>query len=321
VQNQKELKVFNDIGQITAHNPVVTIGIFDGVHMGHVEILRRIKKLAQSYEGESVVITLWPHPRFVLQPENKELRLLTSLEEKIELIRKQGIDKLLILPFTKELSNIPYDLFIKDYIVGKIGARHVVVGFNHHFGKDRKGTFESLQKSAKQYNIHAERLDPVIQDEIRISSSGIRHMIEEGRITAANKALGYPYFLNGMVVRGKKLGRTLGFPTANIEPLEPLKLLPRTGVYATRVKVEGNEYQGMLSIGYRPTIETEKHERTIEVNIFDFDADIYNMPIQIIFTDWLRNEIKFNSLQELRDQIATDKMEVLKLFKTNTVNK
>jgi riboflavin kinase / FMN adenylyltransferase len=321
VENQTDLKVFNDIGQITAHNPVVTIGIFDGVHQGHVEILRRIKELARTYEGESVVITLWPHPRFVLQPDNKELRLLTSLEEKIELIRKQGIDKLLILPFTKELSNIPYDLFIKDYIVGKIGARHVVVGFNHHFGKDRKGTFESLQKSARQYHIHAERLDPVIQDDIRISSSGIRHMIEEGRITAANKALGYSYFINGKVVQGNQLGRTIGFPTANIEPLEPLKLVPRTGVYATMVAVEGKEYQGMLSIGYRPTIETERHERTIEVNIFDFDGDIYHKPIRIRFADWLRNEIKFNSLQELRDQIATDKLEVLKLFRTNTVNK
>lgn len=315
------MKVFNDIGQITARNPVVTIGIFDGVHMGHVEILRRIRKLAEAYEGESVVITLWPHPRFVLQPENRELRLLTSLEEKIELIRKQDIDKLLILPFTKELSNIPYDQFIKDYIVGKIGARHVVVGFNHHFGKDRKGTFESLQKSARQYKIRAERLDPVIQDEIRISSSGIRHMIEEGRITAANKALGYPYFLNGTVVKGNQLGRTLGFPTANVEPLEPLKLIPRTGVYAAKVNMEGREYLGMLSIGYRPTIETEKHERTIEVNIFDFEADIYNKPIQIIFEEWLRNEIKFNSLRELRDQIATDKMEVLKLFRANAVNK
>jgi riboflavin kinase/FMN adenylyltransferase len=315
------LKVFNDIGQITARNPVVTIGIFDGVHMGHVEILRRIRKLAEAYEGESVVITLWPHPRVVLQPENRELRLLTSLEEKIELIRKQDIDKLLILPFTKELSNIPYDQFIKDYIVGKIGARHVVVGFNHHFGKDRKGTFESLQKSARQYKIRAERLDPVIQDEIRISSSGIRHMIEEGRITAANKALGYPYFLNGTVVKGNQLGRTLGFPTANVEPLEPLKLIPRTGVYAAKVNMEGREYLGMLSIGYRPTIETEKHERTIEVNIFDFEADIYNKPIQIIFEEWLRNEIKFNSLRELRDQIATDKMEVLKLFRANAVNK
>jgi riboflavin kinase/FMN adenylyltransferase len=321
VENQKELKVFNDIGQITAHNPVVTIGIFDGVHMGHVEILRRIKKLARDYQGESVVITLWPHPRFVLQPDNKELRLLTSLDEKIELIGQQGIDKLLILPFTKELSNITYDMFIKDYIVGKIGARHVVVGFNHHFGKDRKGTFESLLKSAKQYKIHAERLEPVIQDEIRISSSGIRHMIDEGRITAANKALGYSYFLNGTVVEGNKLGRTLGFPTANVVPIEPLKLVPRTGVYATQVIVEGKEYQGMLSIGYRPTIELENHERTIEVNLFDFNADIYNKPIQVKFTDWLRNEIKFNTLQELRDQIATDKMEVLKLFRTNTGNK
>ena len=152
----------------------------------------------------------------------------------------------------------------------------------------------------EQYNIQAERLDPVIQDETRISSSGIRHMLEEGRITAANKALGYPYFLNGTVVHGKKLGRTLGFPTANIMPLEPLKLVPRNGIYAARVKVEGKEYPGMLSIGYRPTIETDKHERTIEVNMFDFDADIYDKPIQIIFAEWLRNEIKFNSLQELR---------------------
>jgi len=315
------LKVFNDISQITARNPVVTIGIFDGVHLGHVEILRRIKNLALAYEGESVVITLWPHPRFVLQPENKDLRLLTSLEEKIASIGNQGIDKLLILPFTKEFSNTPYDQFIRDYIVGKIGARHVVVGFNHHFGKDRKGTFESLQKSARQYKIRAERLDPVIQDDIRISSSGIRHMLEEGRITAANKALGYSYYINGTVVKGNKIGRTIGFPTANVAPLEPLKLVPRTGVYAARAKVDGKEYSGMLSIGYNPTIETGKHERSIEVNMFDFDADIYNKPIQIIFIEWLRNEIKFNSLQELRDQIATDKMEVLKLFKTNTGNK
>ena len=156
------MKIFNDITQITASNPVVTIGIFDGVHLGHVEILKRIKKLAADYKGESVVITLWPHPRFVLQPDNTELRLLTSLDEKIELIEKQGIDNLLILPFTTELANIPYDRFVSDYLVGQIGARHVVVGFNHHFGKDRKGTFENLQKSAKEYDIQAERLDPVI---------------------------------------------------------------------------------------------------------------------------------------------------------------
>jgi riboflavin kinase / FMN adenylyltransferase len=312
------LEIFNDINQITARNPVVTIGIFDGVHKGHVEILRRLKELAPSYGGESVVITLWPHPRYVLQPDNKDLRLLTSLEEKISIIRSHGIDKLLILPFTRELANIQYDQFIRDYIVNKVGARHVVVGFNHHFGKDRKGNFESLQKSARQYHIEAERLEPVIVDDTRISSSGIRHMLEEGRISAANQALGYSYFITGTVTKGKKLGRTIGFPTANIVPSEPLKLVPRTGVYAVRIISGGTSYKGMLNIGYNPTVEPEKKKRTIEVNIFDFDEDIYHKPILIIFEEWLRNEVRFNSLRELQEQIATDKVEVLKLFKTNT---
>jgi riboflavin kinase / FMN adenylyltransferase len=312
------LKIFNDINQITASNHVVTIGIFDGVHLGHVEILRRIKKLAAYYQGESVVITLWPHPRFVLQPDNTELKLLTSLDEKISLIGKHGIDKLLILPFTTELSNIPYDRFVGDYLVNRIGARHVVVGFNHHFGKDRKGTFENLLKSAKEYNIQAERLDPVIIDNVRLSSSGIRHMIEEGRITAANKALGYPYFMNGTVVEGKKLGHTIGFPTANIKLSEPNKLLPHNGVYAVKVKTADLSLRGMLNIGFRPTVDSEKHERTIEVNLFDFNGDLYDKSLQITFYEWLRSEIKFSSLQELRDQLNIDKIEVLKLFRTKT---
>lgn len=310
------MKIFNNIKEITASNPVVTIGIFDGVHLGHVEILKRIRKLAKIYKGESVVVTLWPHPRFVLQPDNTELKLLTSLDEKINLIGNQGIDKLLILPFTAQLAGIPYDRFVGDYLVGQIGARHVVVGFNHHFGKDRKGTFENLLKSARKYKILAERLDPVIIDDVRLSSSGIRHMIEEGRITAANKALGYPYFITGTVVGGKKLGRTIGFPTANVRPLEPNKLIPHNGVYAVKVIVDNRKFMGMLNIGYRPTVESEKHERTIEVNIFDFNSDIYGKDIQIAFVEWLRSEVRFNSLRELRDQIVIDKMEVLKLFKT-----
>jgi riboflavin kinase / FMN adenylyltransferase len=312
------LKIFNDINQITASNHVVTIGIFDGVHLGHVEILRRIRKLAAYYQGESVVITLWPHPRFVLQPDNTELKLLTSLDEKISLIGKHGIDKLLILPFTTELANIPYDRFVGDYLVNRIGARHVVVGFNHHFGKDRKGTFENLLKSAKEYNIQAERLDPVIIDTVRLSSSGIRHMIEEGRIIAANKALGYPYFINGIVVEGKKLGRTIGFPTANVKLPEPNKLLPHNGVYAVMVKTSNLSLRGMLNIGFRPTVDSDKHERTIEVNLFDFNGDLYGKTIQIAFHEWLRSEIKFNSLQELHDQLKIDKLEVLKLFRTKT---
>jgi riboflavin kinase / FMN adenylyltransferase len=310
------LEVFKDISQFQAVNPVVTIGIFDGVHQGHVEILNRVKKLAARYGGESVVVTLWPHPRFVLQPEDNDLHLLASLEEKIELIEKQGIDKLIILPFNLNLANITYDRFIGEYIVNKIGAKHVVVGFNHHFGKDRKGTFESLLASAHDYHIQAERLDQVIIDDIRVSSSGIRKMIEEGRIAPANKALGYPYFIRGKVVDGDKIGRSLGFPTANIRLFEPLKLLPRNGVYAVLAKVDDRIFRGMLSTGTRPTLALQKHEKTIEVNLFDFEGDLYGKTIKIAFVEWLRCEKKFGSLQELKEQISLDKEEILKIFRT-----
>jgi riboflavin kinase/FMN adenylyltransferase len=269
-----------------------------------------------AYNGESVVVTLWPHPRFVLQPEYNDLKLLTSLDEKIDLIDKQGIDKLLILPFTTQLSNIPYDQFVSDYLVRRIRAKHVVVGFNHHFGKDRKGTFENLQNSARENGIMTERLDPVIINKSRVSSSGIRHMIEEGRITAANEALGYPYFINGIVVKGNSIGRTLGFPTANIQLLESNKLLPRNGVYAVRVNVLNREFSGMLNIGIRPTIPSQKHDRTVEVNIFNFDEDLYDRQINVSFVEWIRCEKKFSSLQELKEQLFIDKEEISKLLET-----
>jgi riboflavin kinase/FMN adenylyltransferase len=313
---RKRLKIFNDISQFQGTNSIVTIGIFDGVHRGHLEILKRIKSLSMTYSGESVVITLWPHPRFILQPENNDLRLLTSLDEKIDLIEKQGIDKLLILPFNKQLANITYDKFVSDYLIRRIRARHVVVGFNHHFGKDRKGTFENLQKSARENGILAERLDPVIINRSRVSSSGIRHMIEEGRITSANEALGYKYFLDGIVVEGSGIGRELGFPTANIQLLEPNKLLPRNGVYAVLVNVLNREYAGMLNIGVRPTIPSQKHERTVEVNIFDLNEDLYNRQINVSFVEWVRCEKKFSSLQELKEQLQIDKEEISKLLET-----
>jgi riboflavin kinase / FMN adenylyltransferase len=308
------LKIIHDISRFQASNPVVTIGIFDGVHRGHIEILNRIKELAVSYKGESVIITLWPHPRFVLQPENSELRLLASLDEKIELLQKQGIDNLIILPFDTRLANITYDKFVSDYIVGYIGAKHVVVGYNHQFGKDRKGTFENLQKSAREHGILAERLHQVIINDTPVSSSEIRHLIEEGRITAANEALGYPYFLRGTVIEGNKLGRTLGYPTANIQPDEIKKLLPRNGVYAVVVKVNNQVYQGMLNVGIRPTIALPIHERTVEVNLFNFNDDIYDKPIEVAFIDWLRCEKKFDTLHALKDQITIDKEEVLSIL-------
>ncbi len=292
----------------------MTIGIFDGVHLGHRKLLKRLNELANEYNGESVVITLWPHPRFVLQPENQDLKLLATLDEKISLIEQYGIDNLIILPFTLQLASITYDRFVAEYIVDRIGARHIVVGFNHHFGKDRKGTFENLQKSAREHGIVAERLEQVIVGDMRVSSSGIRMMVEEGRINAANKALGYPYFITGKVVEGIRLGRTLGYPTANVQVDDPRKLLPRNGVYAVLISINSRTYKGMLNIGIRPTIDLPKRERTIEVNIFDFNHDIYNQTIRISFIEWLRSEKKFNTLAELKEQIATDKTESLKIL-------
>ncbi len=308
------LNIITDISEFRKSKTVVTIGIFDGVHRGHVQILSRLKELAMTYQTESVVITLWPHPRFILQPDNKELRLLTTLQEKIDMIGRHGIDNLIILPFDLQLANITYDRFVADYIVGHTGAQHVVVGFNHHFGKDRKGTFENLKISARQYDIEAERLNQVIIDNIRISSSGIRNMITEGRVNTAGKALGYYYFITGKVVNGNKLGRVLGYPTANVEIDEPLKLLPRNGVYAVLIRNGSNVYKGMLSLGVRPTIDPQGTRRVIEVNLFDFEGDLYGATLKIAFLEWLRCEKKFDSLDELKEQIAIDKIETRKIL-------
>lgn len=266
------------------------------------------------YASESVVITLWPHPRFVLQPENKEIRLLTTLDEKIALIDKHGIDNLIILPFDRQLANLTYDRFISDYLVGRAGAQHIVIGFNHHFGKDRKGTFETLQIRAKEHGIKAERLNQVIIDKLRISSSGIRQMIAEGRVGTANKALGYPFFIQGKVVKGNSLGRELGYPTANIDVNDSQKLLPRNGVYAVLVRLDDKVYEGMLSLGVRPTIDPSGNRRVVEVNLFGFNGDIYGRTMKVAFLEWLRCEKKFGSLDELKEQIAIDKQEVVKIL-------
>lgn len=308
------LKIINDISTFRKSNTVVTIGIFDGVHLGHVQILNRLKKLAEEYNGESVVFTLWPHPRFVLQPENKELRLLASLDEKIEMIRKHGVDNLVILPFNRQLADITYDHFFSEYIMDHAGAKHVVVGYNHHFGKDRKGTFENLQKSARQHGIKAERLNQVIIDDMPVSSSAIRKMIDEGKISEANRILGYPYFLTGRVVEGNKIGRTLGYPTANLQIEESLKLLPRNGVYAVLVRLGERVFDGMVNVGVRPTLTLVKHDRLVEANIFGFEEEIYGKSIKVAFLKWLRTEKKFRNMTELTKEMASDKLQALKVL-------
>lgn len=311
------MKVYRDISTIHTRNAVATIGIFDGIHVGHQLVIRRLKELASGYGSETVVITLWPHPKFVLRPENDELRLLTTLDEKIGLFRGYSIDHLLILPFTKEFSKTPYDEFIRAYLVEKVNARHVVVGYNHHFGKDRQGTFESLLQSSSKYGFSAERMSPVVINNTDVSSSVIRRNIAIGNIVFANEALGYKYFMQGTVIAGSKLGRQLGYPTANIAPNDEKKLIPRNGVYAVDIKLGDNLYKGMANIGVRPTIETQLHQQTVEAHIFDFAEDIYGQPITIFFTDRIRNEIKFTSVNNLIKQLDLDKQEIFSRFKGN----
>lgn len=232
------------------------------------------------------------------------------------MIEKQGIDNLIILPFDQNMANISYNWFVSEYLSKMIGAKHVVVGFNHHFGKDRKGSFENLQKIAKQHGIIAERLPQVIINDMRVSSSSIRTMLEEGRIASANESLGYPYFLQGKVIAGQKLGRTLGFPTANIQIDEPKKLMPRNGVYAVLARMGPHIYKGMMSIGTRPTIPNPYPSRTIEVHLLDFKEDIYNQVMKVALLEWLRCEKKFPSVEELKDQMKIDEQEVRKIFGT-----
>jgi riboflavin kinase / FMN adenylyltransferase len=308
------LNICRDISLFHIQSAVATIGIFDGVHAGHQLILKRLRELASVYQCENVVITLWPHPRFVLQPDNNELRLLTTLDEKIEIIRNQGIDHLMIIPFSREFSLTTYEEFIRFYLVERIKARHVVVGYNHHFGKDRQGTFESLLQSSAKYGFSAERMSPVLIHNSYVSSSVIRRNIANGNMVFSNEALGYRYFIQGQVVSGSRMGRKIGYPTANIAVNDAQKLIPRNGVYAVDVLLEGKTWKGMANIGIRPTIESQVHEQTIEVNIFDFSDDIYGKSITVFFKDRIRNEIKFASVNNLMKQLDLDKKEIIARF-------
>ena len=274
--------------------PIVTIGTFDGVHLGHQKIIERLKELAILADGEVLLLTFHPHPRKVLYPEQKDLQLLSTLDEKTLLLEKYGIQNLVIQEFTKEFAQIDHETFIREVLVEKIGVHTLVVGYDHQFGKDRKGSFKELKQLAPKYGFKVEEIPEQDINEIAISSTRIRKALLHGDVKDASHLLGYDYQVSGKVVKGKQLGRTLGFPTANLEPYDTDKLIPAMGVYAVVVEVFGNSYKGVLSIGNRPTFDNG--ERSIEVNIFDFDSDIYGENITIVFKEYLRGDLKFNSV-------------------------
>jgi len=301
------VKVYHDINNFRAKNPVVTIGTFDGVHRGHQKVIRRLRDYAKEYNGESVIFTFYPHPRLVTAPNEGNLRLLTTLEEKTELFEKNGIDHLIIYPFTKSFSELSYQQFVKDILVDKLGTRCLVVGYDHKFGKNREGGFEYLKECAKKHKFDIEQLDALLVDESNVSSTKIRQSLEEGNITRANRYLGYRFTLHGTVVEGNRVGRKIGFPTANIVASDVHKIIPGYGVYAVEINLDGKKYQGMLNIGTRPTFNSNADNRSIEVHIFNFSGDIYKKEITITFIGKIRAEQKFSGPDELVEQLKKDK--------------
>ena len=308
------MKIYNDIENFSARNPIVSVGIFDGVHIGHKKIIDRLNELAVKYEGESVLVTLWPHPKEILKPENNNSLLLTTREEKESLLSKSGIDNLITLPFSKEFSQTSFRDFVKHYLIVKIKAKHIVIGYNHHFGKDRKGDFKYLKSISKEYGFSVEQLRPVTFKKSYVSSSVIRQNLEKGKIETANILLGYNYFINGKIIAGEKIGRKLGFPTANIKLNDYHKLLPKNGVYAVKVIVDKKEYSGMLNIGTNPTVKRNLYHRTIEVHIIDFKGEIYNKEIRINFIGRIRDEKKFRNEEELINQLNSDRYKILEVL-------
>jgi len=310
------LKIHRDLNSFYAQNPVLTIGTFDGVHLGHRKIIARLRELAKSLNGESVIFTFDPHPRKVVAPEESSLRILTTLDEKIELFEQSGIDHLIVFPFTPDFAQLSYEQFVSQILVGQIHTKYLVVGYDHKFGKNREGDFEFLKKCADQHDFQIEKLDVLLMNESNVSSTKIRQAIQCGDFETANAYLGYPFVLHGKVVHGQRLGRQIQFPTANVEASDPEKIIPGYGVYAVNVSVLGKTYQGMLNIGSRPTINNNADQRSIEVNLFDFDADIYGEAIELVFFRKLREEQKFASLDLLKEQLAKDKDATVAFFQS-----
>jgi len=307
------MKVYREISEFSkARSPVVTTGTFDGVHLGHQKIIHRMKEIAAEIGGETLIITFFPHPRMILHPEETWLKLLNTIPEKIELLEGMGIDHLLITPFTRDFSNLTSDEFVTRVLVERINCRKLVIGYDHHFGKDRKGSLASLRDLAPVFGFEVEEISKQDIEDIAVSSTKIRNALLAGDIATASAYLRYHYPLTGTVMLGDQLGRTLGYPTANLLISETYKLIPADGIYAVEVKVASGSYRGMLYIGNRPVVNGMN--RSIEVNIFDFDDNIYSQRIQLRLKHYIRGDRNFTNLEEMKVQMGLDRERCLELL-------
>lgn len=324
------MQVHRNIDQLpNFSNAVITIGTFDGVHEGHRQIIQKLKEEATSIAGETVIITFHPHPRKVVSSAILGIRLINTLEERIELLEKLGIDHLVIVPFTEAFANQPAEEYVKDFLVAKFHPHTIIIGYDHRFGRDRLGNYHLLEHRSAEYNYKLKEIPKHIIDNISISSTNIREAIIHNDTETANKLLGYDFFFSGEVIHGDKLGRKLGYPTANLKMNNEEKIIPGNGIYAVYVQVD-DEWQmvngkhdsplishhsllkGMMSIGFRPTVNGKK--RVIEVNIFDFDKEVYGRQLRVYVKKYLREEVKFDSLESLVKQIDQDKIDSLKIL-------
>ena len=308
------MKVWLIDDSFSLKRPVATIGIFDGVHMGHRFILDHLKAQAQKHGGETVVVTLWPHPRIVLNKELHDFKLLHTREEKIREMERHGIDHLVVVPFNREIASLTACGFVQEYLVDRLGVEVLLVGHDNRFGKDRKGDPEGLRMCAEKNRYRIEKLPEYQSEYGTVSSSTIRESILRGDLESAGDKLGYYYYLSGTIVEGNHIGRKIGFPTANIHPLDPNKLIPMNGVYAIRVDLRGETYKGMLNIGFRPTIDSAMAVKTIEAHLFDVTGDFYDEEIVIHFVKRVRDEMKFSGLDALKEQLIKDKDTIQKLL-------
>lgn len=286
-------------------NAILTIGTYDGVHFGHQQIIKRINDIANAINGESILLTFDPHPRLILQPNDETLKLISSIDEKEEWLATFGLDHLVITEFSKDFASMEAEDYVENILVKNFHPKKIVIGYDHRFGKDRKGNIDLLKQLSAKYNFEIEEILAQTLDEISVSSTKVRNALLNGNIKQANEFLAHPFTIKGKVVHGDKIGRILGFPTANIEISNPNKLIPASGVYAVKIKIENHLYKGALSIGYRETV-FDNSKLTIEVFILDFDGDLYNKELDIIFVDFIRPQIKYDNWDLLKEQIEKD---------------
>lgn len=308
------MKVFRDLDNLPSfRNAVITIGSYDGVHLGHQKIYSRIQQLAKEVNGESIALTFHPHPRQVVYPKDKSLKLITTIEEKIELLEACGFDYAVIVPFTIEFSQQSPDEYI-ERLFEIFNPAYIVIGYDHRFGLNRQGDVNYLQWHAKRKNFEVIVIEKQELDQVAISSTKVREAISNGEIVKATQLLNHPFYLTGKVVYGQQVGSSIGYPTANIKITEAYKIIPKNGIYAVYVHFEGKRYEGMLYIGDRPTLEDGNHT-TIEVNIFDFNESIYSRELKLELVEFIRGDKKLDGLEALKSQLAEDKEQTLAIFK------